>query len=41
MVDLELLTAENGVNEPEIELTDKNIPEDMAKEWENGKGDDE
>lgn len=39
--DLELLTAENGVSEPEIEITDENISEDMAKEYENGKGDEE
>ena len=41
MTELELLTAEDGVSEPKIEITDENIPEDMAKEYENGKGDEE
>ena len=41
MAELDLLTAENGVTEPEVELTDANIPEDMAKEYENGKGDED
>lgn len=41
MAELELLTVKNGVTEPEVELTDATIPEDMAKEYENGKGDEE
>lgn len=39
MENLELLTTENGLKEPEVEITDENIPEDMSKEYENGKGD--
>lgn len=41
MTELELLTAQNGLVEPDVEITDKNIPADMAKEYENGKGDEE
>lgn len=41
MAELELLTAENGLVEPNVEITDENIPADMAKEYENGKGDED
>lgn len=41
MAELELLTAENGLVEPDVEITDENILADMAKEYENGKGDED
>ena len=41
MAELELLTAENGLVEPDVEITDENIPADMEKEYENGKGDED
>lgn len=41
MDNLEILTSENGLAEPEVEITDKNISPDMSKEYENGKGDED
>lgn len=41
MDNLEILTSENGLAEPEVEITDENLPEGMAKEYENGKGDED
>ena len=39
MAELEVLTAKNEVKEPEVDITEENISEDMSKEYENGKGD--
>lgn len=41
MDNIEILTSENGLTEPEVEITDENIPIDMSKEYENGKGDED
>lgn len=41
MDNIEILTSENGLIEPEVEITDENIPIDMSKEYENGKGDED
>lgn len=43
MAELELLTAENGVSEEMSvdALTEENISEEMKKEYENGKGDED